>query len=217
MLDEGGWAELVATLGAAWPAHLRTEGRPPSVASGGAKAAVSPAAATRALEMHRALYAQVERGEISLAYLAPRGIGPTAWSGDEKTQVQIRRRFMLLGQTLDGMRVWDIRRAVEALRQPAMFGDRPVNLSGERHQAINALYASLFVGGIALLELIEPPVSHQTGPDYLNVLRFLDVPQTVAMAAAVHPIKMTRANADDWSWATETARRLRWPAYRLQW
>ena len=51
------------------------------------------------------------------AYVCPRGIGPAAWTGDEKKQTQIRRRFMLLGQTLDGMRVWDIRRTIQALGQ----------------------------------------------------------------------------------------------------
>ena len=51
-----------------------------------------------------------------LAWFAPRGVGPSAWNQDEKRQIQIRRRFMLLGQTLDSMRVWDIRRAVQAIR-----------------------------------------------------------------------------------------------------
>jgi len=44
----------------------------------------------------------------------PRGIGPTAWQANDREEVQIRRRFMLLGQTLEGMRVWDIRQAVRA-------------------------------------------------------------------------------------------------------
>jgi hypothetical protein len=42
-------------------------------------------------------------------------VGLTAWSGGETRLTKIRRRFMLLGQTLDGMRVWDIRCAVQAL------------------------------------------------------------------------------------------------------
>jgi dienelactone hydrolase len=167
--------------------------------------------------LERTWPAEVSRGESTLAYLAPRGIGPTAWSGDDKTQVQLRRRFMLLGQTVDGMRVWDIRRAVEALRDPAVLGARAVSVAGERHQGVNALYASLFVDGVSAVEMIEPPASHGTGPDYLNVLRFLDVPQAVAMAASVRPVKMTRANPDDWSWPAETARRLGWPAGRLEW
>ena len=38
-----------------------------------------------------------------MAYVAPRGIGPTAWGQAERRQTQVRRRFTLLGQTLDGI------------------------------------------------------------------------------------------------------------------
>ena len=47
------------------------------------------------------------------------------------------------------MRVWDIRRAVAALRTRELFGDAPISLSGVRDQAVNALYASLFIDGLA--------------------------------------------------------------------
>ena len=49
--------------------------------------------------------------------MAPRGAGRGAWVGNETRQIQIRRRFQLLGMTLDGMRVWDIRRAIQIVRQ----------------------------------------------------------------------------------------------------
>jgi hypothetical protein len=52
----------------------------------------------------------------AMAYVAPRGVGPTAWAGNEKAQTQKLRRFYLLGQTWDGMQVWDLRRAIGALR-----------------------------------------------------------------------------------------------------
>jgi dienelactone hydrolase len=165
----------------------------------------------------QALHAQVARGDIALVYLPPRGIGPTAFSGNAKDQVQIRRRFMLLGQTLEGMRVWDIRRAIEALRDPAIAGKAPLHLHGDRHQAINALYASLFTDGVSSVELIAPPASHAAGPEYLNVLRFLDIPQAAAMAAERQPLKWTEANTEGWSWTVQTARQLKWPADRLQW
>jgi hypothetical protein len=48
---------------------------------------------------------------------APRGAGRGAWVGNEARQIQIRRRFQLLGMTVDGMRVWDIRRAIQIVRQ----------------------------------------------------------------------------------------------------
>jgi hypothetical protein len=159
----------------------------------------------------------VERGELAILMLAPRGIGPTASTASAADQNELRRRYLLLGQTVDGMRVWDIRRAVEAVRSAEYFTGQPLHLTGVRDQAVNALYASLFIDGLAGVELIAPPASHMKGPDYLNVLRFLDVPQAAAMAAARQPVKWRDANPDDWSWTTQAARQLGWPADRLQW
>jgi dienelactone hydrolase len=159
----------------------------------------------------------IERGELALLLLAPRGIGPTASTAPAVDQNHLRRRYLLLGQTVDGMRVWDICRAIDAIRSSAYFTGQPIHLAGSRHQAINALYAALFLDGLAGLELHEPPASHVQGPDYLNVLRFLDVPQAVAMAAERQPVALRGANRDDWSWTLTAARQLGWPAERLQW
>ncbi|MBL8817494.1 MAG: acetylxylan esterase [Planctomyces sp.] len=43
----------------------------------------------------------------AVAIFAARGVGPHAWNGSESKQIQIQRRFQLLGMTADGMRVWD--------------------------------------------------------------------------------------------------------------
>ena len=201
--DEQTWRALTETPGSQLPTLPAATTNAPT-----------PAKLAPQLE---ALHAQVARGEIALAYIPPRGIGPTAFSGNARDQVQIRRRFMLLGQTLDGMRVWDIRRAIEAARQPELFGSATLHLQGDRHQAVNALYASLFVEGVAAVELIAPPASHAVGPDYLNVLRFLDIPQAAAMAAERQPVKWTAATPEAWTWTTQTARQLQWPGDRLQW
>lgn len=159
--------------------------------------------------------ADVASGEAAVVIFPARGLLAAGLSPKDRTQS--RRRYMLLGQTEDGMTVWDIGRAVAALRAPELFGAKPVHLQGTRHQAVNALYASLFMEGIASLEMIAPPATHHNGPDYLNVLRFLDVPQAVALAAERTPVKITRGNPDDWSWTTNAARTLGWPADRLQW
>ena len=160
---------------------------------------------------------ELEAGEAVLVVLNPRGLGENASKAPEKDQVQLRRRYLLLGQTVDSMRVWDIQRAVAALRDPGLFGAKPIHLIGARNQAVNALYASLFIDGLASVELIAPPASHMTGPDYLNVLRFLDVPQAAVMAAERQPVKWTQANPDDWSWTQRAAKQLDWPAERLRW
>jgi len=118
-----------------------------------------------------------------LAYAAPRGIGLTAWNPDERKQTQIRRRFMLLGQTLDGMRLWDVRRAIQAAGQIELLNDVPVALKGQRLTAGIVLYASLFEPDIAGLDLRHLPGSHREGPVFLNVLRYMDIPQALAMAS----------------------------------
>jgi len=151
----------------------------------------------------------------ALLWLAPRGIGLTAWNPDPKKQVQIRRRFMLLGQTLDGMRVWDIRRGIQAVRAQEEWRAAPLWLQAEGDLGCDALYASLFEPGAAGLELWRLPTSHQHGPDYLNVLRFLDVPQAAAMAAERHPIRLHQADVQSWDYPIEVAAALGWDRDRV--
>jgi len=115
-----------------------------------------------------------DSGECLMAFVAPRGIGPTAWNPGEKKQTQIRRRFMLLGQTLDGMRVWDVRRAIQALRSLDSANDLPLVVQGERQAAGIALYASLFEPDVKRLDLQDLPRTHREGPILLNVRRYLD-------------------------------------------
>jgi dienelactone hydrolase len=134
-----------------------------------------------------------------------------------RDQVQQRRRYMLLGQTQDGMTVWDIGCAVAAVRSAVLFPGRPVELAGTGRQAVNALYAALFAEGVTAVELTAPPASHRYGPDYLNVLRYLDVPQALALAAERAPVTLKQANPDDWAWTAGVGRRLGWPAERLRW
>lgn len=201
VLDDAAWKEFVAEAAPTWPVLGAPDG------------------ATPGSVLHKGLLTRVARGELTLVYLPPRGVGPTSWAGGKVSRNTLTRSFMVLGETVEGMRVWDIRRAIEALRQPEVLGAAAaeVELSGERFQAVNALYASLFAPGITSLELIAPPASHRTGPDYLNVLRFLDVPQAAALAAERCRLKFVGTRPDAWTWTTDTARRLGWPADRLQW
>ena len=121
-------------------------------------------------------------------FAAPRGVGLSAWTTDEKKQTHIRRRFMLLGQTVDSMRVWDIRRAISATKY-ILQADVPVTVEAEGFMAANALYASMFESEVEHLKLTALPKSHDVGPDYLNVLRILDIPQALAIVGE-------RANID---------------------
>ena len=130
-----------------------------------------------------------------LAYLPPRCIGPTAASADEFKRTQIRRRFMLLGQTLDGMRVWDVRRAIQTLRNIESVGKVALWLSGRERMAGIALYASLFEPDVAGLYLRNLPQSHRDGPFLLNVLRYMDIPQALEIARH-RQIRIHRTDAE---------------------
>ncbi|MGC3960387.1 MAG: prolyl oligopeptidase family serine peptidase [Verrucomicrobiota bacterium] len=125
------------------------------------------------------LKAQLKSSNKSLAWFAPRGIGRMAWSGDVKAQTKIRRRFMALGQTVDGMRVWDIRRAVQMIHFVRDGDVAKVELIAAWQMGVNALYASLFESTVRHLELSGLPKSHTEGPDYLGVLRITDIPQVL--------------------------------------
>ncbi len=150
-----------------------------------------------------------------MAYVAPRGIGPTAWGQTERRQTQVRRRFMLLGQTLDGMRTWDTTRAAAALRLVDGFARTPLWMQGERTMAGVTLYASLFVPSVHRIDLHNLPGSHRDGPIYLNVLRFLDIPQAVAMAAERSQVRIYQAKPDGWEYPEKVATALGWDKKQL--
>jgi len=146
-----------------------------------------------------------------IAYIAPRGIGLDAWNSNERKQVQIRRRFMLLGQTADGMRVWDIRRAIQALRSFESIAEAPMTLAGMSKMAGLTLYASLFEPGITRLDLGFLPVTHHDGPTFLNVMRYLDMPQAVAMAAERSQVQLVQEDGSGWEFPKDVAKSLDWP------
>jgi hypothetical protein len=150
-----------------------------------------------------------------VAFLAPRGVGPTRWIDDAAKQIHIRRRFMLLGQTLDGMRVWDVRRAIEALR--ALGSPRiSITLAGAQMDAGVSLYAALFEKKVNSVTLFSPPKSHSAGPDFLNVLRVLDLPQSVAMAAEHSDVMIAQKDSDGWQYPLSVVEKQGWGKNRIE-
>jgi len=166
VLDADGWNDFAASygkpFGKGFPKDLKL-----------------PAHDAEAFESERKMF---KNQKWAMAYLAPRGIGPTAWSGDARKLNQILRRFYLLGETLDGMRVFDVVRSASSLRAVQGMGKVPLWMQANRQMAANLLYASLYVPEVARLDLHDLPESHREGPAYLNVLRTLDLPQAVALA-----------------------------------
>lgn len=156
------------------------------------------------------LFSTDDLNETAMVFFAPCGIGPTAWSSDPQEQKHIRRKFMLLGQTLDGMRVWDVRRAIQSLRKIDGFTDLPLTVRADDEMAGIALYAALFEPNVDRLDLHGLPHTHRNGPDFLNVLRILDVPQTVAMVAEKTHVDIHQDGSDGWDYPLAVAKRFGW-------
>ncbi len=162
VLDNATWYPWLAALRAGFEAELKAELRGTTN---------SPTPDPGGLEK---LKGELKRQPAAQAFFAPRGVGLTEWSGGEKRLTQLRRRFLLLGQTLDGMRVWDIRRAVQLVHF-VREGDRAsVELRAAGAMASQARLAALFEPGVRKLEVEHWREPEQGGGDYLNFARYFD-------------------------------------------
>jgi dienelactone hydrolase len=148
----------------------------------------------------------LEKNKWAYAMLAPRGIGPTRWSSaDTPADAHIRRRFALLGQTVDGQRAWDVRRGLAVLRKIPDLQGSPLWLQGKKDMAGVVLYAGLFEPDVVRFDLWHPAASHRQGPTFLNVLRMFDMPQAMALAFPRSVIVYVKdaEEARAWKWPTE--------------
>ncbi len=148
----------------------------------GAKSAIKESEPLEEFD-YEAFLEMCQQSDTKHVFLAPRGIGPTEWTRQERERVHIRRRFALLGQTDDSARVWDTRRAIQATRSQSQLSEVPLTISGKGRAAGWGLYASLFEPPVAELQLTDLPVNHAQGPIFLNVSRILELPQAVAMVS----------------------------------
>src|SRR5207302_394979 len=124
----------------------------------------------------------LEANRWAFATIAPRGIGPTRYAeAGRPADNHVKRRFALLGQTLDGQRVWDVRRGLAVLRGVDDLKGAPLWLQGKGDMAGVVLYAGIFEPDVARLDLWHLPASHRRGPTFLNVRRVLDTPQALAL------------------------------------
>ena len=163
---------------------------------------------------HKAFEAEAKMlasNKWAMAYVAPRGVGPLAWTGSDKVQTQRLRRFNLLGETLQSGQVYDIRRALQALRSMTPKTGAKIWLAAEGEMGINALYASLFEDRVDRIDLTKPPLSHRDAAAYPNVLRVLDIPKAAELASERTKVVLYTDTPAKWSHLTDTAEKLGWP------
>jgi hypothetical protein len=194
VLDDEGWRKWCTDLGPAFSDLLQLRGK-----------------VKRNEEMFAQNRALLESGKLALAAIVPRGVGATRWARpDSVEETHIRRRFVLLGQTEDGQRIWDVRRAIAALKVQPDLKTAPLTLHGERAAAGIALYAGVFEPDVAAFDLWYLPPSHREAPIFLNALRVLDAPQAIALALP-RRVTIHYARAADraaWEWPLELQKAL---------
>jgi hypothetical protein len=129
--------------------------------------------------------------------LLPRGVGPTAWTNHETERVHIKRRYALLGQTLDGMRAWDVLRGLAATGE--LLGSQQPRLEGRASGKAAAwlLAASVFDDRLSRLRLenLDPAGS---GAVFLNVRRKLPSGAMLLLGAANSDIRVSTNDPDKW-------------------
>lgn len=122
-----------------------------------------------------------EGNPASVHVVYPRGVGSEIW--DAKVAQKYERCSMLLGRTLDDMRLFDVLCAVDHLAKHPAFDGREITVVGKGAMGILGAYAALLDDRITRVVLHSPTLTHRHSPIFLNVLRYTDVPQTLAMLA----------------------------------
>lgn len=152
--------------------------------------------------------------KITIAMFAPRHFA-VADRKDDKARTQVRRRYMLLGQTLASMQIWDIRRAVEAIRSVPEYHDRRIRCAAEGEFAVLAMYAAPLVRPAFSLECGDVSTDWHAGPDVLNVRRFVGLPGLAAIVGERASAKVFQPRVEGdvdlgWRFTEQLSQRLGW-------
>lgn len=109
------------------------------------------------------------------AMAGPAGFEQPAWSGTGKDAARIRRRFMLLGETLDSVHVRDQVCMLDGLSGAT---SQRLDVRATGPQSTNALITSILTLNPITLTTEAPPSSleHPTAPDHFNLLRLTTLP-----------------------------------------
>lgn len=124
----------------------------------------------------------------NILLISMRGAGVAKFSGNDFKYAQIIKRFRLLGQSLQELQTWDIRRALEAAIKTSIADPSSLSVQAEGITAGMALYASLFLDQKIKLSLTALPESHREGPYYPKVMQYMDLPAASLLAKDKHTV-----------------------------
>ncbi len=128
------------------------------------------------------------------AFFEVRGVGETSWG--PAIQWHVRRAAAWAGRTVASMRVYDVLRCLETLRQLDGVDPDTIAIAARGEMTAIALYATLLDGNIHALLIQNPPPTQDAESskdgrgeaiEMLNCLRITDLPQ---VAGILHPTKV---------------------------
>ncbi len=128
------------------------------------------------------------RGKMIVATFEARGIGETGYA--PKYQWHLRRSAAWTGRTLASMRLYDVLRCLEALREIPGVDPDQISIVAEGEMAVVAAYAGMLDEKVKALLLKNPPATQNVmgDPDgkgmaieMLNSLRVTDLPQVTGL------------------------------------
>lgn len=127
--------------------------------------------------------------QMDVIFLETRGTGRTAWSPSR--QWHIRRSAAWTGRTVASMRVYDVLRSLQAIRQLPEYGpDVDIHLAAQGEMTVVAAYSALMDGNVETLFLKDLPATQNMASDpagkenaieLLNCLKITDIPQVVGL------------------------------------
>src|SRR5438874_8794238 len=100
--------------------------------------------------------------------VVPRGVGAVPW--DKTFWKATLRNAMQIGETVDSMRIADVRAAIELLA--GQDGAAQIVVAGKGVSGALGLYAAIYNPKVMHVVLIDPPITHADGPILLNVMRY---------------------------------------------
>lgn len=156
----------------------------------------------------------VREGRVEYVLYSPPAAGEWTLNPDPVERNHLARRALLIGDTLASIQVHDLVRLLATLPERSVNAKMKITARGDL--AGVALYASLYAEQPLELELGALPSSHMKGPILINVLRGLDVPESVALAAEKHTVRIHGVSEGDFAYPLAVQKKLGWKAQQLQ-
>jgi cephalosporin-C deacetylase-like acetyl esterase len=157
------------------------------------------------------------RDKVNLAFFEARGIGEPGWA--PSLQWHVRRAAAWTGRTIASMRVYDVLRCLEALRNlPEVDGDN-ISILAQGEMVAIASYAALLDGNIKSIIIKNPPATQDVASqpngrgaaiEMLNCLRVTDLPQVLGLMYPNRVVSLGELPSS-YSWTEKLYKELKHP------